>query len=299
MSLEVIPVGEVYEAIIRKRGFDPAALTFDATERSNLSELVNRAIKRAWESQFWEPLMVVEARRYREDWDTLLNYAEGDEVWYANTGDGAYYLSKVDGNVAQDPELDTVEAFWGPVSSDFVANIDLRGLEGADIGAIDVRKHVFHVDPRVYPGNAPVTGCSMSGESIIVRGSSIPSQPWIKYRLPTRRFTWVAWDIAVAYAVGDRVYVETSGSDSVRESFVAIESSTAADPFTNLDKWEVVEFPLFIRDYVVASVSSMEMAEDEGRYRARAEASEELDWLHDRYGDQVGAPRKARFKVGR
>lgn len=297
--MDTVPIGDVFDAIVRKRGYEPSVMTADATDRANVAESVNRWLRRAYESAWWEPLMVVESRRYREDWSVLTNYAEGDEVWRKTTGLGKYYVSQVGANVGVDPETDTDESHWAEVGSDFVASLELRPLNGTNIGAVDVRKHVFAQDPRAYPGNAPLDGVVMHGDSIVVRGASIPALPWIKYRPETPRFSWTEWDNATAYAIGDRVYVTTSGATSVRQSFVAIAANTDSDPYENTDDWDVVDFPLFLKDYVVMAVAAEERAEDEARHRERALAEQELDFLHERYTDQVGAPRRVRFRVGR
>ena len=104
----------------------------------------------------------------------------------------------------------------------------------------------------------------------------------------------MAWSNTKAYGIGDRVYVESYGAETVGATFVATASSTGKEPYTNAEFWEEVGFPELMRDYVVEAVTAEEKENDEERWRGRAAGRAILEELH---GSAVVAQTEDRVAV--
>lgn len=293
--MKTVTVKSVFEAILRMRALDPATVSLSAAQTAKHAELINDAVLLGWEHEWWPEIMEVEERQYRPTWDATDNYAEDDEVYYEDgDGDGAYYVSLQDGNVAQTPDYDDDTDYWAKAGDDFVRTIDFDQEGENEIGGVDTANCVFDVDPRVYPRRAALEDVILVGRSILVKTDTAPLKPWIKYRPPAPEFSLTEWSAATAYAIGDLCYLDTYG-----ETYKALQSSTNKDPYTETEYWEPVEFPWFLRHYVKHAVAGMLLREDEGRYKAQGEAQAWLERMAERIVDaQVPVMRRARFRRG-
>ena len=62
-----VRLASVFEGIVRKRGYDPAAVTLSAADKANVADLVCLKLREAWENEWWPKSMAVEQRQYRPE----------------------------------------------------------------------------------------------------------------------------------------------------------------------------------------------------------------------------------------
>tara|TARA_R110000824_G_scaffold107488_1_gene253793 strand:- start:2675 stop:3574 length:900 start_codon:yes stop_codon:yes gene_type:complete len=293
-------VREVFHRIVAKRNYDISTNTLTAADRINVGDLVNIIVRKAWESAWWPELMLLEERQYRVTWSDSSNYGIGDEVYFVDSDDaGGYYVSLLDSNVNKSPETETT--YWSAVGEDFVRSIHLRQeWEANEIGMLDMQAHLFARNPDIYPETIPLESVYLRGDEIFVRPDQAPTKPYVKFRKPRPRYSWVEWDVAAAYAIGDLVYQTVAVADSlvVGETFKALTANTGKEPYTQTVDWVSVPFPEFLVDYVVQRVAAEERTEDEGRRESFGLAAEILDSLMQAHIDAQGPRRPAVYQVG-
>ncbi len=274
----------VYEAIIRMRGYDPETASVSAGEQGRIAELVNERMVESYERAFWPEAMLVEQRQYRADWNEELTYALNDEVYY----DGVYYISLQNSNIGQNPETET--DYWSEVGDDFLRTIDFQQQGETEIGSVDLGACAFDYDPRIYRGKGIIRDVEYYGDGIIITADEAPVRPWLKFRPPTPRFTATAWSESTSYAIGDLCYYADTGL-----CYKALASSTGKNPVSETDYWAPVEFPLFLKRYIVHCTHADWLTNPEERGKETNLAEAELDSLEERMWDQRGVSRKAEY----
>ena len=290
--MKTCTVKEVLESIVRLRALDPDSAALTAAQKGKFVELLNDAVEHAWTFEMWPETMLVEQRHYRPVWNADDNYALGDVVFFEDSQERQdYYESLQDGNVAHTPDFDADTAYWKKAGTAFVRTIDFDQEGETEIGALDTGCCVFDADPRVYPERAPLGNVVILGEAILVKTDQAPTMPWIRFRPVPPVFSWTEWSGATAYAIGDRCYLASTG-----ESYKALQAGTNKSPYTETEYWEPVMFPVFLKGYVKHAVAAMLMREDEGKYKAEAQADKMLDGLVDKMVEaQVPSQRRARY----
>jgi hypothetical protein len=296
MSYRGCAVREVFEGIVRLRGFTPDITGMSASDRGNVASLVNAFLREDWEGEWWPESMQPEQRQFAPTWDAAVNYATDEAVLREDaTGAAHYFLSVVDGNLGNDPN-DGDETLWVNVDQDqdFRRAIALdQEWEAQRIGRIDVEQHVFDSDPRLSRVAVPLADVFLVGGEIVFRGAEAPARPWLKFQLPAPEFSWTDWSAGTLYGIGDRVYRHESGGVAVGHTFVALAPSTGADPYTNSDQWAEVPFPDFLKHVVIHQVAAEEMREDEARYKERSLADRLHASLRERLIEGQGGRRRA------
>jgi hypothetical protein len=274
--MKTVLIKKVAEACVRLRGYDLATGNLTASDMATLAERINDRVKEGWEAAFWPEAMRVEQREYRETWEADANYAAGSEVWRRD-GDGElqYFESELDGNVGHDPLLDD-GTWWKVVDESFVRSIRYQEDGETEIGAVDQEACVFGKDPRVYPGQRPVTPVETLGDKLMVQSVYAPLQPWLKFRPPAPEFSLTEWDAARNYAIGDTAYLAARG-----ESYRAIRANVNKDPYAETDDWEPVGFPEFLMTFVKYGVRADEIEEDEAKGKMQYRAQQEMERLVD------------------
>jgi len=281
--MKTCSIKSVYEAVVRMRGIDPNTADIGEGERILICDWINERVVEGWEAEFWPELMVVERRQYRASWNEEVNYSTGDEVYYEDAdGEGGYYVSLADVNVGHIPGADGSDDFWADVGDDFVRSIDFQQSGETVIGGADEMKCVYDRDPRVYPDTKPLENIEVFGERILVKTRTAPLRPWVMFRPEPRQFSLKAWSAETGYAIADLVYVADTG-----HTYIALKPSTNKNPVSETEYWMPVEFPLFLKRYVIHAVNADQMTEDEGRYKEEGKADKKLENLRQRKVDQV------------
>lgn len=272
MTYSTITLKRVLESIQRARGFDPSSVTLTTAEQQQYTDIVNEAGKRAWRAEFWPCLMSVEQRQYRPTWDAGTTYAVGNEV-YLNE---VYYRSLAGGNVGNTPEAGS--AFWEASPSDMVLYVAFeQWWETTPIEAVHFPDCAYLDDPLTTPAARVVTGVTQWERSILFASSpAAPARPYIRFRAPWPEQSAVAWNIATDYTVGERCYVASTGY-----TYVALQPNTGLAPESHATEWAPVGFPEMFLEYVRLYAKADLAADDEGKYKTRAQAEDEMDDLRD------------------
>lgn len=287
--MKTCTIKSVYEQVVLARGIDPATAGLSATQMAIIAGYINERMRPAWERAFWPEIMQAQQRRYRATWDATLNYATGDEVYHeAADGDEHYYVSLVDGNVGQDPDVETTA--WRELAEDFVRTLSFQQQGEDEIGAVDLENCVFDKDPRINRFAGRITDVILYEDGILVNADDAPTHPWIWYRPPAPEFSLTEWDAETNYAIGDLCYLAATG-----ESYKALQSSTNKDPESETTYWKPVEFPEFLKTHIKYAAHAEWLLDPVEREKAAARAEWELQGLEDRLIDQAQVGRKAVF----
>ncbi len=274
---------------MRARGVDPLTATISAAQKAQIAEFINERVKEGWERAFWPEVMLSEQRQYRPTWDSVENYATGDEVYHEDAaGNEKYWVSLQDGNIAKDP--DTESAWWREAGADFLRTISFQQQGETEIGAVDCRNCVFTKDPRVNRFAGRIEQVILYEDGILINSDTAPARPWIWFRPPPPEYSLTDWSGATAYAIGDLVYYAASG-----ESYKALKPSTNKNPYSETEDWRPVDFPAFLRTYVKYGAHAEYLLDPVERATAEARAEMELQSLEERIVDQQEG-RKAVFR---
>lgn len=273
MAYKTIKFGVVVERIFRARGFAEDDITLTTKERARYGDLITRMVKRAWDEARWPQVLKVEQRTYRPPFELAASYNTAWQVWEPVTG--LYWESLEDNNTGnQPPATGVADAHWKPAEEmtryiQFeqpweATAIDEDGVELGDFAYLD--------DPVGNPAARRVAGCMQIEDCVVMpAGTTVPDNPWIRFKPVSPRFALELWSAGTAYGAGELVYLE-----STRECYVATAATTGDDPAESGGPWSVVGFPAMFEDYVVLAVTAECQSEDEGKYETRAAAEEEL-----------------------
>ncbi len=280
-----ITAKQMFEMVVRLEGRDPATADLSAAQKAVRAELVNDRLTEGWEFALWPETLVVESRYYRAGWDAAVNYAADDEVFLNDT----YYRSLQGSNVNHSPS-ETDSAWWIQTET-FLRSIELAQRGATVISGIDVDQGVFAVDPRIYRDAKAMRPVRIIGDAIYVETYDKIRLPWLKFRPAQPQVSWTAWSADTLYAIGDLVYLESTG-----ESYKAILPSQGTTPYEHPVEWQAVGIPAFLATFIKHAVAGELLQEDQGKYKEQARAQEELERLYDTKIEQQGEGRKARFR---
>ena len=114
----------------------------------------------------------------------------------------------------------------------------------SDETVIDRIKSVTRRDPSLYPDKAWAVNYRRINDGIVL-GTGEPTTVFITFQTVPPQFTSDKWSATVTYAVGDCVYLATTG-----ECYLALAASTNVSPETDAAKWAVQEFPALLAPFV-------------------------------------------------
>lgn len=280
------------DSVMQANGFDPDSTTLTTKERAQYGFLVNLAIRTAWESELWPQLMVVERRQYRPTWEEAVTYRAGYEVYHA----GAYWRGVAESNIGNAPSMDSEE--WEPANGmiPYIAFDQPWEKRVIDETGIEWARCLFERDPQLHPDAMPLKGLRPYEQSILVDSEEAPLLPYIRFRPLRPRVSFIPWDPAKAYSIGQRCFRENEN-----ESYVAIKPSLGATPEADAEAWAPTGVPEMFADYIRMRVRAERAADDEGKYESLAQAGRELDRLAGVYlhigGDRLG--RRVNWRIGR
>lgn len=277
--MQEIAIRRVFRAILAEVNLDPDTVTLTGAQRVRLANLVNFRLEEAWQAEFWPQVMQVEQRYYRPAWDAETTYAAGEEIYNATAaGAAAYWRSVQANNLNHDPATDD-GTWWSQVDDDMVLSIDFYQDGQTWIDGADPRACIYDRDPRLYEGTEPMWHVEVLGEQILVRENPAPAVPWVRYRPLPPEFSYTAWSAATAYAVGDLVYLESSGSTTVGQTFKALRSSTNQNPYSQTAYWQPVDCPKFLEKWLTFAAAADWLKGNEQKEEKRALAYAELERL--------------------
>lgn len=285
MAYKTVTVKHIADRIHRSRGFDPDQVDMTVKERERYGDVITRHLRRAWDEAMWPQLMRVEQRTYRPPWDAEVNYSAGHQVWDA--ANGRYRQSLQDGNTGNTPAAaGEADGWWGDVE-DFVRYISLEQPwepVAIDEDGVDVREFAYYTNPIGDPAARRVAGCRRLADCVVLPDlADVPDEVWIRFRPAAPRFTLAEWSAAAAYAAGDVCYYGADGN-----CYQAGAPTTGDNPAAAGGPWNAVGFPDMFQDYVVLAALAELQSDDEGKYKTRALAEDELDRLAHKKLTQAG-----------
>lgn len=274
-----------FEAAVRNTGLDPDTVSLTAGQKAKHAELLNDRVQSAWEYAFWQETMKVEQREYAETWDIAGAYNTDDEVYYSLH----MYKSLQDANVGKQPDTETT--WWEKIDDGFIRTILFEQPDETVIYRIDCNAGVFDKDPRIYRDAGRMEHVRLLDDRIIVEDDQAPIQPWIRFQTVPPEFSWTDWAAGTDYAIGDLVYVSSTG-----HTYKALLTSTGKNPVSETTYWEEVGFPHFLLKYIKHAVASDLMHEDEGKWKEQKTADDELERMYDVLQEAQGQQRKAKYR---
>ncbi|MDD8011868.1 MAG: hypothetical protein PHX05_00120 [Acidobacteriota bacterium] len=288
--MKTVTTKALYEAIIRKRGYDPASANVAAAEQARIADWINERLEEIYEYYMWPEVLLVERRQYRATWESALIYALGAEVFHTTSGgDEKYYISLQGANTAKNPETET--AWWAEVGDDFLRTIDYQQAGETEISAVDLQECAYDYDPRIYRGKGRILEVEFYGDALIINSDDAPTRPWIKFRPPAPQISLTAWSAATNYAIGDLCYLAATG-----ESYKALAANADKQPDSETAYWEPVSIPALFQRYLAHAVHADFLLDPIERDKERAQAEKILGDLEDRQINQQGVARKITFR---
>jgi hypothetical protein len=296
--MRTVTFRSVLHSIARMMGMDPAKDLSEELANAYAMFMTLRA-REAHEHDFWNDLMVVEQRAYRQSWEASTAYAIGDEVF--NEEDELYYTA-VAASTGEQPDLDTAGTYWEELTEDFNRYIPFAPPAGTT--GLKTIAHVEYVckrDPRL--NDDPYTVPHWISQDGVQMYAGAPAWPFVRFRTPAPRFTATPWNNTTSYAVGDRAYYTTTGE--VYECLVAHDNQAPTTDGT----WVKVDFPAVYETFVVLAAYADALKDDGQLEKAEAVLGEtdsprhgtafwELQRLHDVEMGQQGLTMRATV-VGR
>lgn len=236
----------VYEAIVRRLGYNPKGDAVKEDLANNILVHINEEVELAWNVWDWPQLNVVEWRAFRQVWLQTTEFHAGDECYYF--GDDALGFNSPPRNV--DPPVTTTGAGYYVCNTD--APIGTKPTNPGYFTLIDpVDRYLSNNTPLENPIGSIVTVYSGNPRSIVLN-NVLPSSPsskgidvcttadvvWVRYRIPISVFTLRPF-VPGATPIGSTYYDPQSGN-------CFIYSGTVND----VPVGTLVPFPAFLSGYV-------------------------------------------------
>jgi hypothetical protein len=275
MAVRMISTGKIADAVIRAMGYEPTAYTLSGRDRTTLTDAVNEALAELYGEHKWPMLRRIERRTYRPAWSEDENYVEGDEVYTADAEtDDIVYWRAADDNTGAAPS-DTGTA-WTRITTGMAKFIQFAQPWEAftmDECGIDLDFFAFENDPKVYPNQQPIKGCTFWMDSVVLPADA-PNRVYAVF-VPLRpQAEYTEWSAGTAYAAGEACYRTLTGN-----TYAALAGSTGRTPEENAEYWTPVGVPDIFAKFLRLRAEAAWRQEDDGRARAANEADDELERL--------------------
>lgn len=234
--MKTIPLRKILRALAATQGlaFTGSATTSQVTaeQRFQLIELVNEALRDAWQLIPWWQTSRLEQRQFRKSWSSIVSYDYQEEVYY--DVDGKYYRT-IDSPILAFPPTDTL--YWEEVTNldcYILLEPDENFPNATEIGTL---VDVFDADPRL--------SASSRGSRLIyeLRNDRVQFRPdiatplvWLDFQAAAPVLDGDDYDAAETVPIGTVRYYHATG-----ECYRAI-AETSALP-TDTDDWTPVLIP--------------------------------------------------------
>ena len=134
----------------------------------------------------------------------------------------------------------------------------------------------------------------------VVVASTAPDEVWVYSRRQPYEFTADVYDPTRTYATDDVVFY-LDGDNATGECYKALKAATGKDPATETTYWEKLEFPAWMRQFVVEAVYSDGLQDEDqetARWKAENRAYEKLAGAADVTRIAAGQHMKAAADLG-
>ena len=147
---------------------------------------------------------------------------------------------------------------------------------------IDGVKQASRRDPRTFPENPWRIAVTKSNRGIQFP-TEAPGEVWLQFRTVPPVFTSTKRSDTTTYASGVTVYDVATGDCYTSNAAIAAGES----PTTHPAKWDVVEFPMVLADFVARAVQADGLRDQKQTDRARAEMTAANDDLQDALDEEL------------
>lgn len=268
--MRAVTFKSVLWGVALRLGLDPQ-VNLQKNQAAAITEYINTHVRRGWEYFAWPELVTVEERRYRPDYDALVAYDKGDEVWDPSTEH--YYVAVAAGTGQPVTDADS----W-KLQSTLNRYVSLDQPGQTPIGEV---LGVYERNPNLNRA-AGVLPYTLSEHGLQMRVDA-PDSVWVQFRRLPPEFTAADWSSTADYATGDRVYLAGTG-----ECYEALSSSTNKDPSAEAESWQRLLFPRVLSDYVKYAAYADALREDGQADKARMEEKRAQIRLEDEIEKVVG-----------
>lgn len=196
--MRTVTFKSVLEGAATRLGLEPAR-NLERNQAAALAEYIQDKLERAWELAPWPEWTHAEERQYRADYDNVVAYVVGDEVYYET--EEKYYICILNST----GNLPTNATFWSEATDlDMYVARD-QAWETNEMGMI---WGVYQDDPRGIQRPLSVPWwVSPNGIQVYTSLKKV----WVEFGLKVPRFTATEWAAATAYVAGDVIYYPTTG----------------------------------------------------------------------------------------
>ena len=254
-----------------------------------VADCANDALRHVWTFAHWPMLRRTELRTYRPPFKRGLGFAKGQECWHR----GAYWRAETDAP-ASEPSEGNPE--WRRLAPDEVVRFIAldQPWENTEIalGGVNLRGFAYARDPKAFPDQPPIVGCSFAGDypgggtTRINLPRDAPDRVWVAFVPDSPRVSLTAWSSGAAYGYGDDV--RHNG-----ESWTCVASESSGEEPGVAASWRKSRIPEFLAPAAVAHFQSSMASEDQGRAHAAAVAQRLLEELHETYFGLQGVDDRA------
>jgi hypothetical protein len=237
-TLRTIPFKGVYEQIVSRLGLDPSQAVphnlWQAIPRN-----LNKWLRNAWTYWEWPYLEQCDERAYARTWLADHQFQGGETVIYVP--DLNYYRANTAPPIGSSPGSTDDWALVTDHGNVIAFDQICRRPMGMVLG-------VYKGDPRTHHHGSNGHGLNYRPQQngIAVCGGSGPTV-FVKYQVPTPRFTLTPYAPGRHYNTGDLVYDSVTG-----ECYIAVAPSQDVAP-PDPTAWLRQNFPEFLEDYIVAA----------------------------------------------
>ena len=190
---------EVLDEVAYAIGLDPQS-NLQENVAAALCRYIEKRVKIGWRFIDWPDLCPIEQRQFRPSWDGTAQYATGDQVYDLPTD--SYYLALLPniGVAVSDAATWTKETTF-----DRNIALDQPGctLIGEPLEAYKRAPTLAH-NPEPIPFFRTQNGMQFDPSS--------PNRPWVKFRLPTPRFSTVRADRNIPGQLGNVFFDPDDGN---------------------------------------------------------------------------------------
>lgn len=236
--------------------------TVPAVHAAFLARMIQKEVRHGWRWYEWPELTLTERRAYRPVWDAAAGYAAGEEVFFED--DETYYAANAVTSAGESPA--TTPAKWDAITVDFAKYVALNQSGLARIGEV---LGVTVRDPRI--NRAPGTALFRLSDFGVMLAPDAPARVWVRFRLPTPKFTAIEWEDGT-FAAGIVRY----HNGDCWEALEATSSEPGADA-----TWALQVIPEFLHDYAVEAVYADWLDDDGQKAKSTLQREDAEDMLAD------------------
>lgn len=281
---DYLSTDDCLKAIARAVGYTQGMPVGQLKER--MLDTLNDAIMRVYNAAQWPQLRLIEARIYRPPYDPI-GFRKGQECYHNEK----YYRATADVPMGVPGEAN---ADWEEVAlekiSKFIALDQPWELNKISLTGINLDGFAYRRDPRYYPDEQPILGCTWAGDypgggtSRVLLPNDAPAMVYCAYLPRAPRLVSDAYQQGRSYAYGQRVAWKG-------QTWRCVVSDTDVEPgaYNERTPWAIEAVPEFMLQAIKAYAKAEWQDDEQGRAVSYNRFEAELRHLVDTYFGQTAA----------